>query len=265
MDPEVGMLGLSGLLGACVGWGLAQFRAAPAPVVRVETTGKASTGSSGVEGLEREAEVQRLQSHLAKTQTRFEEMQAELRRMEGLLDARMATDRLTGLGDFRAARDRLMQEFWRSQRYHTSLSVLRVDIDGLSQYNAEFGEKAGDQYIKHVAEVLARCARNTDLVTAHGGGEFVVLLTETGSHDVMVVAGRILQEISAMPTGTWESSVSIGVSSMRLGVEDPQTLMDEARRALDAAKHAGRNCVVNIGDMRDGAPPSPLRMPVAGS
>ena len=82
-----------------------------------------------------------------------------LGRQADRLAALSETDALTGLANRRALTHRLAEEFQRSTRYRTPLSLLLADIDGLKQLNDTHGHAAGDRTIRSVAEVISRGLR----------------------------------------------------------------------------------------------------------
>lgn len=77
-------------------------------------------------------------------------------------------DPLTGLGSFRALKERLSQEFYKYLRInqngaHQKLTVAFADVDGLKAVNDQFGHDAGSELICEVARILSSVARpNSD-------------------------------------------------------------------------------------------------------
>jgi diguanylate cyclase (GGDEF)-like protein len=56
------------------------------------------------------------------------------------------------------------------------------DVDGFKAINDHFGHLAGNAALKHVAGILRRFVRETDVAGRYGGDEFMVLLPETPKH-----------------------------------------------------------------------------------
>src|ERR1039457_6088079 len=67
-------------------------------------------------------------------------------RSEGL-GWRAITDGLTGIYNHRYLHERLAQEIERSDRYHTPLTCLMLDLDDFKKVNDDFGHPFGDQVL----------------------------------------------------------------------------------------------------------------------
>jgi diguanylate cyclase (GGDEF)-like protein len=73
--------------------------------------------------------------------------------------------------------------------------VVLFDIDRFKTINDGFGHLAGDQVIRHVAEILRSGIRTTDTLFRYGGDEFLLLLPGTGLDGGRVVASKLLGKI----------------------------------------------------------------------
>jgi diguanylate cyclase (GGDEF)-like protein len=166
-------------------------------------------------------------------------------------------DFLTGTATRRQLEKVLAQEWLRAQRTTAPLALLLVDIHDFTAYNAEWGDDAGDSCLKALADVLRSVVkRPTDLVGRWAGGQFVILLPETGADGVSTVAQRILVAAAdlplahAAPPGRRRLTLSVGGSyreSLRSSTRDrtpsseqpPNDLIQAAERALHRAAAAG--------------------------
>ncbi len=158
---------------------------------------------------------------------------------------------MTGLLNHRMFQQKLAEEFERSGRYHTSLSLMLVDVDKFKQFNDTYGHPAGDQVLKQVATVLQSAARGTDWVARYGGEEFVLILPETNEAGALEAAERIR---SAIEEAAWPNrpvTISVGVASMRLNTDSPAMLIAEADQAMYVSKEFGRNRVTHHGALMD--------------
>ena len=88
-------------------------------------------------------------------------------------------DPLTGLGNRRVYRERIMTELARAKRYKSEFLIAVFDLDNFKQVNDQRGHAVGDSILQAIADILIRSTRQTDLVTRWGGEEFVVLMPET--------------------------------------------------------------------------------------
>jgi diguanylate cyclase (GGDEF)-like protein len=162
------------------------------------------------------------------------------RQEDKLIDLARA-DPLTGLRNPRAFEERLADEVARAVRYHTPLSLLIVDVDGLKGINDRGGHHAGDVALRVVAEALRQDARQTDLAARVGGDEFALLAPSTSPGEALALGerlrGRVAEQAAAGVT------VSVGVATLDLERPDAAALLQAADAALYEAKRRGRNQV----------------------
>lgn len=174
--------------------------------------------------------------------------QMELRETNELLEALATTDGLTGIKNHRALYEALQEEYDRSLRYDTPLSVLMLDVDKFKEYNDTFGHPAGDVVLRKVAQVLQETARTSDVVARYGGEEFVILLPGTGMAESKAAAERFRH---AIETAAWEQkaiTVSVGIATLTPDALHPDALLANADTALYRSKHRGRNCVTHAAE-----------------
>ena len=167
----------------------------------------------------------------------------QLERANAELASLATLDGLTGLRNRRAFDERLGEEFERASRYHKPLSLLLLDIDFFKQYNDTFGHQAGDEVLRMIGRTLQKATRDTDYPARYGGEEFAVILPETDGDGAMQVAERVC---AAVATTSWENreiTASLGVCTLRLGMEQAAELVSCADLALYQSKAEGRNRV----------------------
>jgi len=130
---------------------------------------------------------------------------------------------------------------------NTELSCLMVDIDLFKSVNDRYGHSVGDQVIKGIADVLKTCTRDVDLVGRYGGEEFCVILPDLDLEQAAKIAERIRYTIAKKPCAGVEITASLGVSSLEGNANKPDELINQADKALYAAKNSGRNRVMTWG------------------
>lgn len=157
-------------------------------------------------------------------------------------------DVLTGLYNRRALGASLRQEYGRSRRYRSPLSLLLIDVDELKRVNDVRGHAAGDQVIRGFANVIKMTSRETDIGGRWGGDEFLIIAPSTGGAAALALAERLRCQLTKQETvGEATATASVGVATFDPGhhpAEDPDTLMQAADAALHRAKAAGRNHVM---------------------
>ncbi len=158
-------------------------------------------------------------------------------------------DGLTGVYNRRRLDAHLLRAWEQGVREQQPMALLMIDIDCFKAYNDRYGHQAGDEALKAVASVLARCARRPlDFVARYGGEEFLVVLYDTSRDHAVALAQQVLQEVRLLSNQHAASSVS-HVLTVSVGVayvvpvqgRSVDGFVQLADEALYAAKHAGRD------------------------
>jgi diguanylate cyclase (GGDEF)-like protein len=163
-------------------------------------------------------------------------------------------DALTDIPNRRSFDARIQEEWRRTWRRQSPLSLLMLDVDKFKAYNDTYGHPQGDLLLQFVGKTLAaQIHRPADMAARVGGEEFAVILGDTNRDGALVVAENIRAAVEAgrVPYADPEGAVidtrvtvSIGISSL---VPGPELLIGEFVRQADknlyAAKESGRNRV----------------------
>jgi two-component system, cell cycle response regulator len=181
---------------------------------------------------------------------RILELEARLGESLAREEALATRDLLTGLLNRRATFERARAEVSRAGREGTRLGLVLVDLDQFQRINEQFGQEAGDQALRRVAEVLQQNLRDFDFVGRWGGEEFLVVLPGASLEQAAQVAERVRASMAAAHvrrggSDAAELRVSAGVTSSSASPR-PVTLdelLQQADAALYRAKAAGRNRV----------------------
>ena len=196
---------------------------------------------------------------LVRTVAELEAAQAEILRQNGELERLASRDPLTGCFNRRAFYGQFEKAFAESREHDTEPCCLMVDIDHFKRINDQFGHAVGDQAIQAVASCLSAGLRLTDIVGRYGGEEFCLMFPRTKLAEAPNLAERlrIRVETEAGNRVRMESrlviTVSCGLSSTAFGARTPLELIDQADKALYAAKEGGRNCVMALDPIIAGA------------
>jgi diguanylate cyclase len=100
-------------------------------------------------------------------------------------------DTLTGLLNRRAFMRLAQQELDLAARAQLASHCIMVDLDFFKRINDTYGHPAGDAMLLHVANVLRRGVRSTDILARLGGEEFIVLLPHTSRDGALGVAEKM--------------------------------------------------------------------------
>ncbi|MEW5972849.1 MAG: GGDEF domain-containing protein, partial [Pseudomonadota bacterium] len=163
-------------------------------------------------------------------------------------------DALTGLFNRYAFNEHFQRLTRQSQRLQQPMAVLLIDIDHFKQVNDHWGHEAGDGLLRKVAEVIGdRARRPLDMAARLGGEEFAVLLEGVTSAEAWALGELLRLHVADLrlphPTRSFVS-VSVGVSCSGPDHFIPlKDLLEQADRALYAAKREGRDRVVGEWEM----------------
>lgn len=170
--------------------------------------------------------------------------QAMLNDLNQALKKASTHDQLTGLPNRRLIVDRCRREDHRTQRDHTTYSLLAMDVDRFKSINDTHGHEAGDLVLVSLAKALQQGLRDYDCCARWGGEEFLALLAGADLATAQLVAQRMLDTVRKLvvdlPNGSVQPRVSIGVAEHFAG-EDYTEVYRRADQALLAAKASGRD------------------------
>ena len=171
-------------------------------------------------------------------------------------------DMLSGLANRRGFQSRLDFEWMKAQQHGSELSLLMIDVDHFKLFNDSYGHPEGDVCLARLGETLAGIAAETmGFAGRYGGEEFCLLVPNTDSKRALEIGEIVRAAVLnlAMPhcTSHYQTvTVSVGVACAKpTDKQQPGDLIEAADAALYAAKHRGRNAVVEHGVVRltDGA------------
>jgi diguanylate cyclase (GGDEF)-like protein len=174
-------------------------------------------------------------------------------------------DELTGLANRSLMLERLQSAIASAAVQPSNLAVLFIDLDDFKLINDSFGHGVGDLALQLTAQRLQEMVRHTDLVSRHGGEEFLVLLADLSD---AAAAKNIADKIGAALRSPGEVaghalclSASIGLAVYPEDGEDAMLLINRADAAMYRAKCLGPGHVVSHGD-RASEDPVALQVPV---
>ncbi len=166
-------------------------------------------------------------------------------------------DMLSGLANRRGFQSRLDFEWMKARQYDAVLSLLMIDVDHFKLFNDTYGHPEGDVCLSRLGETLAGIAAEAmGFAGRYGGEEFCLLLPNTDAVRALEIGETVRAAVQAlaMPhaTSLYQTvTVSVGVACTKPNdAQRPGDLIEAADAALYAAKHRGRNAVVEHGFVR---------------
>lgn len=189
-----------------------------------------------------------LLNRLAAVWARAQSVAATFDRVRGLA----AVDPATGAYDQDFAHRRLREELHRARRSGYQLGLVLFDLDAFSLLNDQHGRDLGDRILRLVAAAATATVRMSDVVARIGDDEFLVLapdvtadgLERLGERIRVAVEGVQLRDRSEMARVTATVGVALSAGAAR---DQERRLLEESRRAVEAAKIAGGNRVATLG------------------
>ena len=128
------------------------------------------------------------------------------------------------------------------------LSMIIIDLDDFKEVNDNYGHLAGDHVLQSFAHLVESNLRDIDIFGRIGGDEFAIFLPETRLNKAKAMAERIRllickHDFSFSNYQSIPVSISVGITTTQAKTVERNELLNQADKALYAAKDSGRNAV----------------------
>ena len=177
------------------------------------------------------------------------------------------TDPLTGLPNRRSMMARLSSEISRSERAHSQLAVIVLDVDGFKRINDSLGHAVGDQVLREIAQALLQSLRPYDLCVRFAGDEFVIVLGDCTPEAAETKRLELQERIDAISikvdSTTFRAGASAGVANYPLDGDTYEALLATADRRMYSDKALRRRIAGTLLPSPAGWPEEPAA-PAAG-
>lgn len=115
------------------------------------------------------------------------------------LERRTTEDGLTRLCNRRGFDKALDNALVDYHRYNRAAAVLLIDVNEFKSTNDTYGHAAGDAVLRHIAVLLKRFTRASDIVARLGGDEFAIILQEATPQIARDKARELEAQILSIP------------------------------------------------------------------
>jgi diguanylate cyclase (GGDEF)-like protein len=173
-----------------------------------------------------------------------------------LLYERATVDHLTRVYNRAHGLQRLEEILRLASRTGDTTSVVFLDVDHFKGLNDTHGHAAGDIVLRRVAQALEKECRSSDVISRHGGEEFMVVLPATDLTGAWAVAEKLRGRIEALAVhfegAVLPVTISGGVTEVSAGEIDLEAPLARADAALYQSKRCGRNRITSFEEMDNG-------------
>ena len=162
---------------------------------------------------------------------------------------RASNDPLTGLYNLEFLVGFLQQQLLFSYRQRLPVGLAIIDVDELAKINEDHGFESGDLILTTIANRLMNKTRSSDLIARYGGDEFAVVLPNTDVEGAKILGEKIRSDIEQLSfnnaAGKTIPGVTVTVGCAHFNMEDmnPETILRDAKIALQKSKNDGMNKV----------------------
>ena len=158
---------------------------------------------------------------------------------------RLAVDTLTGLAKREVFLAQLEYMLSDANLRGRGLATVCVDIDGFSKLNKTLGRDVGDAVLKEATKRIKEQLRGSDSFTRLGSDEFMLVIADVETKDhIHHVSDRVrtaFKESFEYQGHCIDVTPSIGIALYPGDGKEPETLVENARMALNEARMHGQN------------------------
>lgn len=173
--------------------------------------------------------------------------QVQGQRVQGRLDALVATDPVTGLASAQGFRDHLDRAVGRSLRTGKPSSILVLELDNFAALVAEHGPAPTLRVLEAFAQTLSRTLREADFSGRLEGCRFIALLHQTSPQEALLAGERLRSawenQLVTLGARVLQSTLSGGMASTLERIEGSSELLVLAISRAASARMAGGNTI----------------------
>ena len=166
------------------------------------------------------------------------------------LEDKADTDLLTGLNN-KLATERKIKEYMEKHPKEQALLFV-LDVDNFKKINDTLGHAFGDEVLSSLGHQVKAMFRASDIIGRTGGDEFMILLKNLGSDEILEKEAKKLGDFfKDFQTGEYvkyAATASIGAAVFPKDGQDFESMYKAADSALYVAKKRGKSQIAFYGD-----------------
>ncbi|MGF1549165.1 MAG: GGDEF domain-containing protein [Sphingomonadaceae bacterium] len=167
----------------------------------------------GAAPIENHASQPAAMAHLLDENARLRAALADLRARISGLEVESGIDPATGIVGASAFEAALSRAIANVERHQMAATMLLVEVEGLGEISAAQGEEAGRLAEAHVAALLDRLIRATDVAGRLGGGAFGLILERLDRDSAIETGERLKSCIREQPVEIAGRKIALGPGS----------------------------------------------------
>ncbi|CUB05550.1 GGDEF domain-containing protein [Marinomonas fungiae] len=177
----------------------------------------------------------------------------KLRELNISLHMQSNTDDLTQIPNRRSFFEWLHPTYQKLAQQQHAFSILMIDIDWFKSYNDHYGHQAGDECLRHVAQLLRSATQQySGMLARYGGEEFIVAVPNISFAQAQALADELLNTIVQANiahgyTPKHHVTISVGLATLVHANQNYpiEKLISTADQSLYEAKSKGRSQVAS--------------------
>jgi len=174
----------------------------------------------------------------------------DLKRANEKLEYISSHDALTGLLNQSALFDTLKNQYNIAERFNKPFSIIMIDIDDFKNINDRYGHPAGNEALKHMAEIIKRTVREVDIKGRYGGDEFIISPLEASVDEALLIAQKLIYNLKNLPAKENKPFINFNISAGISGQKENTKFDDiiiKADKALLKSKKLGKDRITLFG------------------
>ncbi|MBF0518277.1 MAG: GGDEF domain-containing protein [Nitrospirae bacterium] len=144
--------------------------------------------------------------------------------------------------------NRLIDEYNKTQRTKTSLSICMMDMDNFKEATSIYGPDTADELYREIADELRASVRGIDILGRYGTDEIILYMPGTSVENAHTVINRFVEKINSnrYTDKQLQTTLSIGIAQLKAN-EKLEDLLSRTKATLYSAKVTGKG-IVKISD-----------------